>query len=70
MLYFLQRNQPAVDDVIAEMVRANPNRQAYTVAVRTFEALGDRRRAALWQDRARSVAVRQRKGPGVAPGAR
>jgi tetratricopeptide (TPR) repeat protein len=55
VLYFLQRNERAVDDVIAEMVRANPKRQAYDVATRSFEALGDQRRAALWRSRARSV---------------
>jgi choline-sulfatase len=42
----------AVDAVLEDLVRANPNSRAYRVAVATLNALGDREKAAAWRRRA------------------
>jgi tetratricopeptide (TPR) repeat protein len=49
----------AVDAVLEELVRANPNARAYRVAVATLNALGDREKAAAWQRRAGEATFRR-----------
>jgi choline-sulfatase len=49
----------AVDAVLEELVRANPNARAYRVAVATLNALGDRKKAAAWQRRAGEATFRR-----------
>jgi choline-sulfatase len=49
----------AVDAVLEDLVRANPNARAYRVAVATLEALGEREKAAAWRGRAGEAASRR-----------
>ncbi len=48
----VQRKYDAVDPVMAEMASRNPSRQAYLVAAKTYDVLGDTRTAAQWRARA------------------
>ena len=49
VLLYVQRRGPEVDRLMEQMAAANPGRAAPDVAVKTFEALGDRTRAAAWR---------------------
>jgi arylsulfatase A-like enzyme/tetratricopeptide (TPR) repeat protein len=51
-LYRAEGKASAVDSVLEDLVRANPNARAYRVAVATLDALGDRKKAAAWRRRA------------------
>jgi len=51
ILYFVQGKQSEVDSTIERMVKANPTKNAYDFAVKTFEAIEDKPRAAQWRRR-------------------
>jgi Flp pilus assembly protein TadD len=56
VLLFLQRRTADLDRLMEEMTAANPGPAAPSVAAKTFEALGDRSRAAAWRRRASKAA--------------
>jgi Flp pilus assembly protein TadD len=49
VLLFLQRRTADLDRLMDEMTATNPGPAARDMAVKTFEALGDRKRAASWR---------------------
>ena len=51
VLLYLQRRSADLDRLMDEMAAANPGPAARAVAAKTFDALGDRRRAASWRHR-------------------
>ena len=51
VLLFLQKRATDLDRLMEEMTAANPGPAAREVAAKTFEALGDRGRAAAWRRR-------------------
>ena len=56
VLLHLARRGADRDRLLDDMAAANPGPAAVDVAVRTYEALGDRARAAAWRRRAQKVA--------------
>jgi tetratricopeptide (TPR) repeat protein len=52
VLLFLQKRGAEIEPLFEEMAARNPNASAYRAAAVTWEALGDRRRAAAWRKRA------------------
>jgi choline-sulfatase len=52
VLLFLQKRGAEIDPLFEEMAARNPTAAAYRAAAVTWEALGDRRRAAAWRARA------------------
>ncbi len=51
----VQKKFDAIDPLFALMAQRNPNRQAYLVAAKTYEVLGDQRTASQWRERAGQV---------------
>jgi arylsulfatase A-like enzyme/Flp pilus assembly protein TadD len=49
VLLYLQRRSADLDRLMEEMAAANPGPAARDVAAKTFDALGDRKRAATWR---------------------
>ena len=49
VLLFLQRRTADLDRLMDEMAASNPGPAAREVAAKTFETLGDRKRAAAWR---------------------
>ena len=49
VLLHLQRRPAELDRLMGEMAAANPGPAARDVAAKTFDALGDRKRAAAWR---------------------
>ena len=52
VIYLVEENRLAANDVLSEMARINPHRGAYMLAAKTLDAFGDRAGAARWRERA------------------